>query len=908
VDGIVVMAYTNTAGGGPVQPSFDGIEQINIELAGTQAEFARAATFTVVTKSGTNQFHGSAFHQYNGNRLNARNFFSTTVPFRVYHDFGASLGGPIRKNKTFFFTDYEGSRESATAVLVCNTPLVPWRSGDFSTGVSKAILDPTTGQPFPSSRIPASRISPVSQKTQDFFYPLPNFGAAGLQSGNWRGQLPAHGYTHFDHVDGRIDHNLSEHDLIFGRFSYRRLPVIGQNNNLPPAGHYDELRNGISGVVSWSHSFSPSLINEFRTGMARMRDATTPSLNGYEIIKQIGMQGIGVGEPIHAEPVFNVTGITTTAQTVTNGDNALNVSTNFEFTDNLSMSRGSHFLKFGADVIRDQFSNRGFPDDMYGTYNFTGAYTGFGYADLLLGIPQTTSRTIPTPQSYLRGTIWSFYAQDQYKLSRRLTLNFGLRWELQGPYFDKFGDLYTFERQNGSIIVPSTARINPLYPKNIPIRTASEAGYPTALVNFDKNNLYPRFGFAYKPFSNNLTVIRGGYGIYGNTIYGAAAGKLLGGPFAGSEAFTNSITNGVPLFSFPNPFLSVGATATQNVFGINRNLKTPYSQQFNLTVERQVGQIGIRVAFIGTRSVDLVYASNINQPRPSTIPFTASRRIYPLYNVITWYDNGGSQQYNALQVSASKTYGKNLFFNSGWTWAKDLTDTQNNANTFTGPTIQNAYDRRAERGNNVLTRPHRIYATAVYALPIGHGQRLLAHTSRLVNGILGGWSTSWISEMQTGQYFTPTYSGFDPSNTNNFGPSTSFVARPDRIGSGKLSAGQSIYHFFDASAFKVPGCPDTTPLCTNPANIGRFGNSGVNVLRGPKAVNFNFAAIKQFHIGERARVLFRMLATNIFNHPSFSNPQANISSPGTVGTITSIFGEQTGEATRQIHFNLRLEF
>src|SRR5262249_454585 len=187
-------------------------------------------------------------------------------------------------------------------------------------------------------------------------------------------------------------------------------------------------------------------------------------------------------------------------------------------------------------------------------------------------------------------------------------------------------------------------------------------------------------------------------------------------------------------------------------------------------------------------------------------------------------------------------------------------------------------------------------------------QPLLSNASRVVDAILGGWSTSWVAELMAGQYYTPTYSGFDPSNTNSFGPSTSFVARPDRIRSGNVSSGQSIYNSFAASAFKVPGCPDTTPLCTNPANIGRFGNSGVNVLRGPKAINFDFSAMKYFRINERIRVQFRTVMTNVFNHANFSNPAANISSPGTVDPITSTFQEQIGEASRQVHFGLRVEF
>jgi hypothetical protein len=902
IDGIVVMAYADGIGGGPVQPSLEGIEQVNIQLASSGAEFARPGNFTVVTKSGGNQFHGGAFWDYNGSRLNARNFFATARPFRVYNNFAASLGGPIRKNKTFFFGDYEGSRESARVVLTGSTPLVPWRSGDFSG--MKAITDPRTGQAFPGNMIPASRISPVSQKLQEFFYPLPNFGPPDLQSGNWRGQRfgQTQGYTRFDNFDTRVDHRFREQDTVYARVSYRRLPVLGWDNVLPPTGRYDEIRSSNSAVASWTHSFSPTLLNEFRAGMTRMRDFTQPGLIGRGILQQAGLQGIGITAPLRAQPIITVTGITTTDQS---DSNVLNLNTNFQWTDNLSLTRGAHFLKFGADVIRDQLSNANLPNSIYGSYNFTGAYTGFGYADFLLGIPQTTSRAIPTPESYLRGVIWSFYAQDQFKVRRRLTLTYGVRWELQSPYHDKNSAQYSFDPLTGAVVVPDDAlgRTNPLYPKSIPIIGAAKAGYPgSELVDFDETNIYPRVGFAFKPFSDEKTVVRGGYGIYGNTIYGAAGKALTGGPFSGSESFTNALTNGVPLFSFPQPFLTVGQTATQNVSGLNPHAHTPYSQQFNLTLERQVGQIGLRVAYVGTRSLGLIYLRNLNEPPPSTIPFSNGRRFYPIYNTVNWYDNGGSQQYNSLQVSASKTYGKNLFFNTGWTWAKDLTDTQNTGASFSGPVIQNQFDRVSERGDNILDRTHRLYGNVIYTLPAGRGQRFLGNVPSVVNGILGGWSVSWVVVAQAGQFFTPSFTGSDPSNTNTVG------GRPDRIGSAKLSSGQSINQWFNAAAFKVPGCPDADPICKSPANIGRFGNSGVNVLRGPSTKNVDFSSMKTLQITEGKRLLFRVMMTNAFNHPNFSNPAANISAPGTVGRISTTFNEQLGEDQRWIHFSLRFQF
>jgi hypothetical protein len=915
MDGIMVMAYIDGVGGGPVQPSLEGIQQVNIELAGTQAEFSNAANLTVVSKSGTNAFHGGAFYNYNGNDLNASNFFSATVPFRVYNNFGASLGGPIRKDKLFFFVDYEGSREAADNVMVGNTPLAAWQSGNFSS-VSGPIVDPLTGLPFPNNQIPTSRISPVSLAVQNLFFPLPNYGPPDLQAGNWRGLLPSlTGYTHFDHNDDRADYSISPHDLIFARFSLRLLPTNWQDGSIPPAGYAQEDRTTHSAVLSWTHIFSPSIVNEFRMGMTRMYDYVVPTLNGASILQKLGIEGITAGgtSPVWNDaPSFNITGITSTSDNWANND--LNVDTDFEWTDNLSMNRGSHFLKFGFDAIRDQLSQVYRPDDIYGTYNFSGAYTNFGYADFLLGIPQTTSRTVPTPESYLRGNLWSFYVQDQFKVTRNFTLNYGVRWELESPYHDKNGLIYSFDRATGAIVVPngSLAEVNPLFPTNIPIETASQAGYSNgSLLKTNKFNFYPRFGFAYTPFNNHKTVIRGGYGIYEDLIYGSAATSMGGGPYAGQELFANAIVNGAPLFSFPNPFGAGGSFPSQSVSGINPNLKTPYSQQFNLTVEHQIGEIGIRVAYVGTRSVDLIYPANINQPMPSTIPFTPSRYIYPNFYTVTWYDNGGTQEYNALQVSASKTYGNNLTFNTGWTWAKDLTDDQDSGSGFTGPVIQNAYDLRAERGNNVLTRRNQVYITSIYGLPVGKGQKFLSGSNRLVDAVLGGWKMSWVAELFSGQFFTPTFSGFDTSNTNNYGPAgNNFIARPDVVPGVPVTpaGGPTLSEWFNPAAFAIPGCPATNPACTNPADVGRFGNAGVNTLVGPDVINFDFSAMKDFVIKEHIRAQFRLVATNVFNHPNFSNPSANISSPGTVAQITSTFQEQIGEASRQILLGLRFQF
>jgi hypothetical protein len=564
-------------------------------------------------------------------------------------------------------------------------------------------------------------------------------------------------------------------------------------------------------------------------------------------------------------------------------------------------------MKFGFNAIHDQVYGAKLSSNIYGQYSFTGVYSGFGYSDFLLGIPETTSLSIPTPYNYIRGTVWGVYAQDQFKVNPRFTLSYGLRWDLEPPYQDKNGEIYTFDPKTGALVVPDNGlkHVNPFFPTNISVVTASQAGYPDgSLIEFNKNTVRPRIGIAFTPSRNGKTVIRAGYGIYSNLVYANIPVHMNGGPFSGSVTYENTLNIGMPLFSFPRPFLSSGTTSTQNVQGTNPNFKTPYSQQWNFTVERQVGTIGLRASYVGTLSLEQLYRRNLNQPPPSLLPYSSTERPFQSYHNVIYLDSGGTQSFNALEISATKTYGKSLTFNAGWTWARDLTDV-GDSTSIRGNQIQNAFDRHAERGNNVDTPTHRVFGYALYMLPVGRGQRLLSNANSILDTLVGHWHTSWNMVVQSGEYFTPTFDGFDPANAGVFG------GRPDRIGSGKLSSSQqSIFNWFNFNAFKIPGCPDSQPLCPNPANVGRFGNSGYDILRGPRLFNFDFALMKNFPITERLQLQFRVNMVNALNHPNFYQPDADISDLGTVGTLSGTasangLGEPT---TREIDFWLKLMF
>jgi hypothetical protein len=602
MDGIAVMAFPQ--GAGPVQPSEEGIQEVKMETSVAPAEFSTPGNIAVVSKSGTNDIHGGAFWDYNGNRLNTRNFFNPKVPFRVYHNFGGSFGGPIRRNKLFIFADYEAAREAATVNVVETVPLPAWRTGNFSS-VTKQLVDPTNGQPFAGNIIPPERISKVSQNIQSYAYPLPNVGAAGLVANNWSENFPANtGFTHYDHFDVRGDYNATSRDQIFLRYSWRLLPLTAVGIPYPLKREQD--RHGQSSVLSWNHTLSPSAFNEFRFGTTFHNNHYTANVTGSDLIQQFGIVGVQTTGQKTA-PYFNITGVTPWNPGSSSFTYQANPETTLEWIDNLSWTHGRHFMKFGFDAVRDRYNGNSIGATVYGQYDFSGAYTGNGYADFLLGIPQTTSISLPNPNRHLRGTIYGIYAQDQFKVSSRLTLIYGIRWQLEQPYSDNNGAIYTWNPATNGLVVMDNglSRINPLYPKNIPITTASQAGYPSSLVDFHKDFFEPRIGLAYKPFQDN-TVIRAGYGIYSNLIYSQVAKAMSGGPFSGSVTYNNAITNGTPLFSFPSPFLSTGTTSVQNVNAINPHLKEPYTQQWNLTVERQVASIGLRVSYVGARSDQLV--------------------------------------------------------------------------------------------------------------------------------------------------------------------------------------------------------------------------------------------------------------------------------------------------------------
>ena len=575
----------------------------------------------------------------------------------------------------------------------------------------------------------------------------------------------------------------------------------------------------------------------------------------------------------------------------------------------MSWTRGKHIMKFGFDLIHDRALGSNINANAYGIYSFTGIYTGNGFGDFLLGIPNTSQLASINPNRYLRGITSGIFAQDQYRVNSKLTLNYGIRWQIEPPYTDGHGALYTWDQATGGLVVPNNALglVSRFYPKSIPVMSAQQAGYPANLIHTDWRLFEPRVGFAYKPFAGGKTVIRGGYGIYSNLIWASLARSFMnGGPFSGSTTYQNAIAGGVPLFQFPTPLLTSGTAATQNVNGVNPNIRDPYTEQINLTVEHQVGPFGFRVSYVGSRSINLLYLRNLNEPAPTTTPFSTKLYPYQLYSTIAYADNGGTDVYHGLELAANKKYGQNLTVTAGFTWAKDLSDAFDNGgggSSYAGQQIQNQFNRDIEKGNNPLVSPRRFFAYGVYALPYGAGQRFGAHAPKVVQAVLGGWRANWTLILQAGAYFTPAFSGSDPSNTGIVG------GRPDLIpGAPLYPANKSIAEWFNPSAFAVPGCPFSNPVCSNPATVGRFGTAGNYILEGPPIRNLDFALQKDFVVHDRYRLQFNMNMADALNHPNFSAPNATINA-ATAGIISGVTTALLSEpSSRNIDFIIRVQF
>jgi hypothetical protein len=825
------------------QPSVEAIQEFTASLLTTRAEFGGMGTITTATKSGTNAYHGSLFWYLRNSATDARNAFATVKPFQNLHNYGGTVGGPIRRDKTFFFFDFDGLKGVAATLFTPNVPTVAMRQGDFSAFA--ALKNPFTGAtPFSGNTIAPAFLSSQALKAQDFLFPLPNYGAPSLTAANYRASFDGPEVHRTEEL--RLDHIFTDGHRVFLRFENHQddYDIPGARSALPPTtiGTSSNQRRVNFWTAGDVLAIRPNLLNEIRAGVVILVSASSSNFTGDGVLQQLGIQGLPARGPIHNLPYFNVSGFA--------GDNInlLNPVNDghAQLADNLSWVRGRHSLKFGAEHV-NFFVNRYMPNtsgiQTFGSFAFTGKFTGNAYADFLLGLPATVTRLEPFPAQDNRFRDWSFYAQDDFKLTRKLTLMYGLRWEYNGPAYALNDNLYSFDLATGKIVVPNLAAeklFSPYFPATFPVETADQIGTGRSLRKADKNNFAPRFGFAWQLDDAGKTVLRGGWGVYYSHYSGNVPGDLSRGPYAATTVATNTLVNGAAQLTLANPFSVPGTPGTLALSAVTPNLKNSYAHQYTLTVERELtGNLGLRLSYIGSKGTQLAYRRDVNQPVASTVAFSNARRPYPLFGSINYADNGANMLYSGLQTAVQKRFGKGLMFQSTWTWAKELSDTDDTDDFELNNTIEDTYNRRRDRGNVYSVPRHQWMNQALYELPLGKGQ------------LRAGWQLNALFNLSTGNWFTPQISGVDPTNTNTT------TLRPNV--NGAIPLPHTVSQWFDPSVFTTPAS-------------GNFGNAGRGIIQGPGYALLNIGLQKTVRVEKLGMLQLVVSFNNALNHTNLGEP------------------------------------
>ena len=917
IDGTTMSDGVDETQIGPFANYIESFQEVKIDMSNNTAEFGTVGQVTIVSKSGTNQLHGTVFDYYSTPFFRARNPFALARGTGISHVPGGGIGGPVwipklynGRNRTFFYVSFETSRGStATDVLNPTVPLAPWRSGDFS-GLSAAIYDPTTGQPFPGNVIPANRINPVSKQIQDRFYPLPNFGNTSvLSSQNFRQNL-SRPYDPSMYLVPRIDHKISDHDSIFGRFTFQRLYNRTYEGNLPTIGRRIQQRDDRGATISETHTFKPTVINEFRWGFALNNNPVIGPLNGPQQVKELGLVGLVPDLPdISGMLQVNWSGIGLTGLTQPNYTKPGFRNHLQEFQDHLSWFRGRHNLKFGLDFTRIEYDSLTASANLFGNVTFSNRFTslnqagasgGHPYADFLLGIPTTAVRAFPPVEFDANRWQYDMFVADDFKVNSQLTLNIGLRYETHLPWRENHDRVAMFDIGSGSIVVPDgmLSQVSPLFPKSyVPIVEASKVGLPSrTLIRPDRNNFAPRIGVAYRPWGNR-TVFRAGYGIFYDVVPRTLS--LAGLPYVLNEpAYTNPTQ--APDVIFPRVFPATGVSGPSTV-GIpsayNPDLRIPYSMQYNVTIEHQRWDTGFRISYIGTATHQTEYAYNINQPVADNRPYVSKPRLFPQYPGFNYVTNGAGHDYNALTLEAQRSMAKGLYFQASYTLARDIYDLTR------GAAPEDAFNRQRERAVAQDIPTHRANLNWVYELPFGKGRKF-SSANRALNFVAGNWEVTGIYSLYSGQFLTPAWSGPDPTGTAFTTSATAIpivTIRPDLLRDPNLPSDQrSVNRWFDVSAFGAPAA-------------GRFGTSAKGVIKGPGTNIWHMGMAKSIPFTERARLRAEITATNIFNHPQWSNPGTTVTSAASAGIVSGVGGvngSSTGDqpGPRALRASLRFEF
>ena len=872
------------------QPTPDAIAEISVETNNYAADVGNVggAVISNVIKSGANQFRGNVFEFYRNSGLDANtwenNRSNAPKQERTQHIYGATLGGPLVKEKLFFFADYQGSRQDAPGFTTASVAPEAWRHGDLSS-VTTVIRDPLTGLPFPGNQIPLGRISPTALAilNDTASYPLPNRNVSGV-SGNYVGDTIFKIRAH--QGDLRLDWNASTNDKLFARFSFATYIDERDKNPFPLVFSTKNDQPFWNVGVNWSRVFSPTVINEVLVGFSNTT-VTADTLDWAGVGAGNAKYGIAGGQPIDGMSSIGWgSGLTAPGAIASDSDT---LAKTYQLNEKLTWLTGRHTLKFGGQFLR--YNQQRFyagNNGLLGFINFNGAFTGFAFSDFLLDKVSSKGRGGGDPNdpwTHLQNRI-RLFVQDDFKVTPSLTLNLGLSWAYTSPLVEKDNRQSNFD-------------VAPPFGNGTGVQTFAKDGSleDRALYKPYYGGFEPRLGAAWS--ASDRLVLRAAYGI-SQFMEGTGANLRLplNPPFFYESNVNYDVTTGAGSMASGFADLVPGTTPTGNVRAYDPNLRPQFSQQWNAFVEYRVTEgMSAQIGYVGNNSTHLVTPTEGNQALPgvgdpSTWAPKATRRplygVQPLITTIATTTSLSGSKYNSLQASVRQRTAKGLEFLASYTFAKGTTNNRGFYGVFggSGPQgvtsategayWQNTYDPGAEWGPMFHDVRHNFVFSATYELPFGNGRKWGSDWSGVTNGILGGWKLGGIFQARTGLPVT-VIDGRARSLQGERG-----AERPNCVGDWK-PANQSVTadssapadsRWLDINAFEV------VPL-------GTFGNCPVGVARAPGYSNVDLALSKRFEAGGARYLEFRVEAFNVLNHPSFGPPARDISAPNTFGLITS---------------------
>ena len=862
-------------------PPIDAVEEFREQTTDADARYGRAAggIINLVFKSGTSQYHGEAFEFLRNSALDAKNYFDSgkKPPFRM-NSFGATFGGPVfpgKNPRTFFFVDYAGQRTSQGLTYVDSIPVWgPQGVGDFSS-YSQVVHDPLTKIAFPGNVVPASYLTSTQSQVGQKILAL--FTSSGVAP-NISGATTANNYLYnpqridnSNAFDVKVDHQFTDNDSAFLRYSHSYddilqpgllpTPLVGA----PVSGPAQQPAH--QAVLSETHVFSPSLMNTARFGWSRIFITSQNFDNGLNLPTQLGIPGVIVpGDAAHTDglPFLSIVGAAAIGDAV-NGPTQIGTN-NYQENDNVTIVHGKHSFDVGAEVVRPQYN-------MYqtlaehGTMAFTGNFTGLGLADLLLGAPTSGVYQYQQGTRGFRQLDLSFYGQDSYKASDRLTLALGLR-------YDNFSGWPWTEVNNREF------QFNPLVSTTAVFQVGTN-GVPRSGVKGNNLDFAPRVGFSYKVASK--TVVHGGFGIYYEAPQVANSYTLgANAPAIDYWAFNNAEYGATGFNWVSNGFVhtrsTTSAPAGAPLYAVDPNARIPYSEQWHASVQQEIGEANrITIAYIGNVGVHLDGLLDINQATPGTTAI-ASRRPYPYFSQVWQLQTSLVSNYHGLQATVERR-SKNLNYQFSYTYSHALDENSTNPGT-----IVNSYNKQADYGNSDQDIPNRFVGSVNYSLPF--------NGSGVFRPLLQGWQVNAIAAYSNGIPFSVL------SGSNSLGVADGIVPRAQFVGAsgnGSLPSGQRTRkEWFNTAAFSNPGAQ-------------QWGDAGRNILEGPGTTNVDFSVFKTLALHEGASLQLRSEFFNLFNTPQFNNPNATVG-PG-FGTVSSAGSPTTLQrVSREIQLAAKIVF